>query len=200
MKTYMKHLLAGANDGGVDRVRGLAGSSTAANGCAVRRGVAAFTLVDALLASGILVIFLGACLSAILVNQITTRKAKEEAIAMDFLTKYVESIKSLPFDSVVRGQPICGLYNGSGLPLIALPPDTNWVALDTTNYLIFHNDLVWLLNRNPKLQVNLNQTTVSGVVHDKQFNIKFDWDPPLSKGQRLEVQVDFLRTVNVPTL
>lgn len=161
-----------------------------------RRSAAAFTLVDAMMASGIMVIILAACLSAILVNQIATRKAKEEAIAMDFLTKYVESIKSLPFDSVALGQPISGLYNG----VINIPPDTNWVSLNTVNYYYFHNELLWVTNRNPKLQFNMKQTSVSGMVHDKQINVKFDWDPPLKKGGQLEVQVDFLRTANVPTL
>lgn len=214
MKTFMKHIFAGAAEAGENSILG----SVARNGAgksgadlrwgrrAVRlrssgrhRGVAAFTLVDALMASGIMVIFLAACLSAIFVNQIVTRKAKEEAIAMDFLTKYVECIKALPFASVAPNQPINWLYSG-GAFLIAIPPDTNWVALNTTNYLVFHNDLSWLVNRNPKLSVNLKQTTVSGSVHDKQINVKFDWDPPLRKGGQLEVQVDFLRTANVPTL
>lgn len=157
-------------------------------------GVAGFTLVDALLASGILVIFVAACLSAIFVNQIVTRKVKEQAIAMDFLTKYVENIKALPFQSAVPGQPINVLYN------INIPANTNWVALDTTNFLVFYPDLVWLANRNPKLSVSTRQTTVSGAVHDREFNLKFNWDPPVKKGGQLEVQVDFLRTANVPTL
>ena len=33
-----------------------------------------------------------------------------------------------------------------------------------------------------------------------EINVKIDWDPPLATGGRQEVQVDFLRTVNVPTL
>ena len=166
-----------------------------------RGGVAAFTLAEALIASGIMGIFVAACLSAIFIDQIAIRKAKEEAVAMDFLTKYVENIKALPFDSVASGLPINSLYNGvSGAPLIPIPANTNWVAIDTTNYLTFYPDLLWLGNRDPKMQVVLTQTSVSGVVHDKELNVKIAWDPPLGKGARLEVQVDFLRTVDVPTL
>ncbi len=159
-----------------------------------RRSERGFSLVDALLASGILVIITAACLSAIFTNQVITRKVKEEAIAMGFLTKYVENIKALPFASAVPGQLINWQYN------VSIPADTNWVALDTTNYSQFYPDLLWMANRNPKLSVSVRATTISGAVHDREFNLKFDWDPPVQKGGRLEVQVDFLRTANVPTL
>ena len=159
-----------------------------------RRSERGFSLVDALLASGILVIITAACLSAIFTNQVITRKVKEEAIAMGFLTKYVENVKALPFDSASPGLPLNYAYN------INIPANTNWVALNTNVYYLFYPDLLWLSNRNPKMSVSVRQTTVSGVVHDKEFNVRFDWDPPMKKGGQLEVQVDFLRTANVPTL
>ena len=170
-----------------------------------RRGTAAFTLAEALIASAIFGIFVAACLSAIFVNQICMRKSKEEAVAMDFLTKYVENLKSLPFDSVAVGQPISGLYDGNvhdgvTLPLIAIPANNTWVSVANTNYQQFNFDLLWIQNRNPQMQVTLTQRSVSGVVHDKEINVKLDWDSPLGKGGRLEVQVDTLRTANVPTL
>jgi hypothetical protein len=161
---------------------------------AQRRGAAAFTLVDAMMASGIMTIFVGACLTAIFVNQISVRKCKEEALVMDFLTKYVENVKALPFDSVAPGLPLSGLYS------ITIPANTNWVSLTNLNYLQFHSELGWLQNRNPQLQVEVKPRSVSGTVHDKIITLKCDWDPPLKKGRQLEVQVDFLRTVDVPTL
>src|ERR1035438_1116968 len=60
------------------------------------RRIAAFTLVEAMIALGIMVLFTAACLSSIVVSQVSVRKAKEEAIAIDFLTKYTENIKALP--------------------------------------------------------------------------------------------------------
>ena len=170
-----------------------------------RRGTAAFTLVEALIASGVTAIFVAACLSAIFFNQIATRKAKQEAIAMDFLTQYVEYIKALPFDSVASGQPINSLYDGqvhSGVtyPLISLPADTNWFTINTIPCQIFCPDLLWLTNSDPQMKVILRTTSVGGSVHDKQINAVIGWDSPLGKGARMEVQVDILRTVNVPTL
>jgi hypothetical protein len=50
------------------------------------------------------------------------------------------------------------------------------------------------------MQVSLTQNSIGGVLHDIEMNIKVDWDAPLAKGGRLEVEVDSLRTVDVPTL
>jgi hypothetical protein len=165
------------------------------------RGVAAFTLVEATIALGLLGICAVACLSAIVTNQVCDRKAKEEAIAMDFLTKYVENIKALPFTSVAPGLPINYIYNGAGgAPLITIPANSNWVSLSTTAFQTFYPDLLWLSNRNPMMQVTLAQNSVAGALHDIEINVKIDWNAPLAKGGRLEVEVDFLRTVDVPTL
>jgi hypothetical protein len=169
------------------------------------KGAAAFTLVEAMIALGVMVLFTAACLSAILVNQICTRKSKEEAIAMDFLTKYAETVKALPFTSVAAGMPINNLYNGvSPAPLIAIPANPTPVALlspvNAPTYLLFYPDLQWFNNRNPTMMVTLTPNTVAGVLHDIEVNVKLDWDPPLSTGGRQEVQVDFLRTKDVPAL
>lgn len=146
-------------------------------------------------------LFTAGVLSAIVMNQVATRKAKEEALAANFLTKYLEHLKALPFDSVLASQPINSLFNGvSGAPNIVIPADTNWVSINTTDYQTFYPDLLWVTNRNAKLQVVLTTRSVSGVVHDKEINAHMAWDSPLQKGARLEVQMDLLRTVNVPTL
>jgi hypothetical protein len=166
---------------------------------------AGFTLVEALISSGIMVFLVAACLSAIVFNQVSVKKAKEEAIAMDFLTHYVECIKALPFADVVAGGPINSLFNGvSPAPLITIPPNGSWIPLNTTafqNY--FDADLGCLTNRNPAMLVTMTPNYVAGVVvgpHDIEVNVKIDWDAPLAKGGRLEVQVDFLLTKDVPTL
>jgi hypothetical protein len=166
-----------------------------------KRGMAAFSLIEATMALGLLGIFVTACLSAVVTNQICDQKAKEEAIAMDFLTKYVENIKALPFTSVGPGLPINSIYNGAGgAPLITIPTNNSWVSLNTTAFQTFYPDLVWLANLNPQMQVTLTQNSVSGVLHDMEINVKVDWNAPLAKGGVLQVQVDLLRTVDVPTL
>jgi prepilin-type N-terminal cleavage/methylation domain-containing protein len=171
------------------------------SGCRKTRGVAGFTLVEVMITVGILGIFVAAGVAAIVTDQVCTRKAKEEAISMDFLTKYVENIKALPFASVAQGLPINSIYNGTGgSPLISIPPNGFWVSLNTTGFQTFYPDLLWLSNRNPTMQVNLTQHSVAGTLHDIEINVRIDWDAPLSKGGRLEVEVDSLRTVSVPTL
>src|ERR1700733_907142 len=118
------------------------------------RGMAAFSLVEAMIALGLLGIFMVAGLSAIVTNQVCDRKAKEYAIAMDFLTKYVENIKALPFTSVAPGLPINSIYNGTdGAPLIAMPASNSPVSLNTTAYQTFYPDLLWLTNLSPTIQV-----------------------------------------------
>ena len=162
------------------------------------RNAAAFTLVEAMIALGIMVFFTAACLTSIIVSQVSVRKAKEEAIVIDFLTKYTENIKALPFTSMTAGQPINILFSGS--PLITIPANGTWVSLNTTAYKTFYPDLLWFNNRNPQMLVTLTKTTVSGALHDIEVNIKVDWNPPISKGGRQEVQVDFLRTKDTSQL
>jgi hypothetical protein len=184
--------------GASPRRQGLACARTT---CRKKWGVAAFTLAEVVMSAGLMGIFVAASMSAIIADQVSNRKAKEHAIGMDFLTKYVENIKALPFASVAPGLPINSIYNGvGGAPLVTIPPTNNWVSLNTTNFLTFYPDLVWLSNRNPAMLVTLTQNSVAGTLHDIEINVRIDWDAPLAAGERQEVQVDILRTVNVPTL
>jgi hypothetical protein len=50
------------------------------------------------------------------------------------------------------------------------------------------------------MTVTLTKNSVSGTLHDIEVNVKVDWDPPISKGGRQEVQVDFLRTKDTTQL
>ena len=167
-----------------------------------RKNIAGVTLVEAMIALGVMVLFAMACMTSIVMSQVSVRKAKEEAIAMNFLTKYAENIKALPFTSVYTGMPINNLYNGTfGAPLIAIPTSGTWVSINTTAYQTFYPDLtLWFNNRNPQMMVTLTKNNVAGVLHDIQVNIRLDWDPPISKGARQEVQVNFLRTKDVTQL
>jgi hypothetical protein len=157
--------------------------------------------MEAVISVAIMGIFVAASMSAIVTDQVCSRKAKEQAIGIDFLTKYTENIKALPFAYVATGQPINSIYDGvGGAPLVIIPTNSNPVSLNTQSFLTFYPDLLWLSNRNPTLTVTLTQNNVGGTAHDIEVNSKVDWDAPISRGGRLEVQVDFLRTVSVPTL
>jgi hypothetical protein len=154
-----------------------------------------------MIAVGLTGIFVAACVWSIVTDQVCLRKAKEEAIAMDFLTKYVENIKALPFTDVAPGFPVNYLFNGvGGAPLVSIPATNSWVSLNTTAFETFYPDLLWLANRNPAISVNLTQNNVAGTPHDIEINVRFDWDAPLTSGGRLEVMVDCLRTADVPML
>lgn len=157
--------------------------------------------MEAVISVGLMGIFVLASMSALVTDQVCSRKAKEQALVMDFLTKYVENIKALPFSSVAAGLPINSLYDGvSGAPLITIPTNSAWISLNTSSYQTFYPDLLWLENRNPSMSVTLTDNNASGALHDIQVDIKVDWDAPLSSGGRQQVQVDFLRTADVPTL
>ena len=121
-------------------------------------------------------------------------------MAIDFLTKYVETVKALPFDSVAVGLPINSLFNGAGGgPEIDIPANSSWVSVNTADYQTFYPDLVWFANRNPRLQVILSNISIGGVPAI-EINAKLSWDPLLSRGDRQIVVVDFLRTRDVPNL
>ena len=157
--------------------------------------------MEAVISVGLMGIFVAASTTAIVADQICSRKAKEQAIGMNFLTKYMENIKALPFTSVAAGLPINYIYNGAGgAPLISIPSTNSWVSVNTTSFQTFYPDLIWLTNRNPMMQVTLTQNQVAGALHDIEINARLDWDSPISAGGRLEVEVDCLRTVDVPTL
>jgi hypothetical protein len=157
--------------------------------------------MEAVISVALLGIFVAASTSAVVTDRVCSRKAKEQALTMDFLTKYVENIKALPFSSVAAGMPINSIYNGTGgAPLITIPTNTSWVSLSTTAFQTFYPDLLFLTNRNPQMQVTMTTNYVSGSLHDIEINARVDWDAPVSRGGRLEVEVDTLRTVSVPTL
>jgi len=159
----------------------------------IARRVAGFTLVESMLALGALGLFFAACFSGIMFNRAASMKAKEQAIVMDYLVHYVETIKALPFSEVAGGRPINPLYNGTGgAPNIIIPANTSWVAINTADFELFHPDLPWLHNRNPRMQVTLD--TQGGLTHDKHLNVKVAWDAPFGRGGRLTNQLDMVRT------
>ena len=159
------------------------------------RSADAFTLIEVVISISILSLLIATSFAAIVFNRLTSMKAKEEAIAMDFLIHYAENIKGLPFSQVTAGTAINPLVDGSGgAPNIRLPLNNSWIPLATTDYETFHPDLLWVHKRNPKLQVTLTPQTVNGVPHDVHLNVAMAWDAPLMRGRRLQVQLDLLRT------
>ncbi len=151
-------------------------------------------MAEAVIAVAVLSIFVMACFSSITFSRVTAMKAKEQAIAMDFLVHYTEMIRALPFNEVFAGNAINPLLAGRlGAPDVRIPADDSWVALNTEDYETFHPDLLWLHNRDPKIRVTLDTKTVAGETHTKHLGIRLEWDAPLSRGGRLHQQTDLIR-------
>ena len=55
-------------------------------------------------------------------------------------------------------------------------------------------------NLNPTMQVILTQNSNSGVLHDIEINAQVQWNSPLARGGQIQVEIDMLRTVDVPNL
>jgi type II secretory pathway pseudopilin PulG len=158
------------------------------------RAAGGFTLVEQMISVAILALFVAACFAGILMNRLIAMKSKEEAIAMDFLIHYVETVKALPFGDVAAGRPINPLLDGSGGgPNIRIPNDNAWISIATEDYEVFHPDLLWVHNRNPQMRATLTPQNVNGVLHDVHVNVRMAWDAPLRKAGRLEVQMDLVR-------
>ena len=144
--------------------RPICGRPHLCSGIRKNKGVAAITLVEAMIALGVMVLFTAACLSTIVVSQVSVRKAKEEAIAIDFLTKYAENLKALPFTSLVAGQPINWEFSTAPQRDSHTSYGQPHGFTYTPAYQLFYTDLLWFANRNPTMTVTLTPSAVVG--HD----------------------------------
>lgn len=159
-----------------------------------RRSQRGFTLWEILIAIVIMTMIVVTSVTAIAFNRVAHMKAKEEAIALDFLMHYVETLKSLPFENLRTGVAISALFDGSnGAPNIRIPPGASWVSVNTIDYHVFHPDLIWLANRRPELQAVLRTEVAGGVERSKHLHVTFRSDPPLGRGDRLTVALDLVR-------
>jgi len=153
-----------------------------------------FTLAESMVAVFILSLVTLACFSTITFSRGVATKAKEQAIAVDFLMHYTELVRGLPYNEVATGNPINPLFDGdSGSPDIRIPASGTWLSLNTNDYETFHPDLIWLHNRQPKLRVTLGSERVNGLAHAKHLKISIAWDAPLGLGARLHQDAELIR-------
>jgi prepilin-type N-terminal cleavage/methylation domain-containing protein len=154
----------------------------------------AFTLTEIMIAVVIMTMIVVTCFAAITFNRVAHMKAKEEAIALDFLMHYVETVKALPFDDLRPGVAISPLFDGGGgAPNIRIPLNATWVSVSSADYQVFHPDLIWLTGRRPELQAILTPEVVGGLERSKHLHVTFRSDPPLGLGSRLNVALDTVR-------
>jgi Tfp pilus assembly protein PilV len=161
------------------------------------RALAGFTIVEAMIASGVMLIFVMVCMSALVFDEAAVFKSKEEALVMDFMNHYLENLKALPFADVTPGYPINTLYDGvNGAPTITIPTNGALVDLTSTNYQTFAPDLLWLNGSSPILGVTFDQNYSNSVLHDVHIGLTVTWTAPLQKGGVMQMESDLIRTFN----
>ncbi|MGC8741809.1 MAG: hypothetical protein ACP5UB_10175 [Candidatus Sumerlaeaceae bacterium] len=128
-------------------------------------------------------------------TRIEQRKAADRDIMLDFLHHYLEVARAGPYESIVPGQPINALYDGTRdilLPtggttkiLITFPTsDGQWRTLNTTAFKVFHPDLVWVANRDPQYRVTITTQQVGGFPRARTIRLELRWRPPLGRGNQ----------------
>jgi hypothetical protein len=151
-------------------------------------------LAEVLLAIMIVCFVSLAALSALNASRIQRVKDHDQGIMQDFAVHYLELVKAMPFDKIKMGTPINDLFDGTnGAPLVIIPKHTNWFPLGTADYENFHPELVWLTNRDPRMQIILTTSQVSGLDHTKHLQLGLRWLPPLHNGTTQSIRVDLIR-------
>lgn len=154
------------------------------------RRVKGYMLAEVMVAVGVVSLFMVVCFTSIMQNRSVSFKSREEAVVMDFLIHYTESLKGLPYQNVQTGKAVGTLFDGEdGAPNIRIPADGVAVSLNTSDYLAFHPDLIWIKNLDPKLKVKLTQESADV----KHVTVSVEWDSPLGRGGRLQDQLDLVR-------
>src|SRR6185369_2684589 len=141
-----------------------------------RHAILAFTLVEEMIAMGLVSMISFACLSSITFTRTQRFRDREAGISGDFMAHYIEHLKAMPFDQLNTGEPINALYDGTGGgPVVTIPTSGTWVSLATTNYQSFHPELVWIASRQPEYRLTMETTQVGGKPHTKHVAIEVKW-------------------------
>jgi type II secretory pathway pseudopilin PulG len=160
--------------------------------CNKTKKLRGFTLVEVAVGMAGLVFVVVACMSTITISRVSALKAKEQAIALDFLVHYLETVRGLSFDSVRPGAAINPLLNGAnGSPDIRIPADSTPISVETADFRAFHPELVWLAGRDAQLTATFSETP-GGAPRFKHLEVRLQWDPPLGRGQRSSVWLDMV--------
>jgi hypothetical protein len=133
------------------------------------------------------------CLAAITFNRVAAVKAREQAIALDFILHYLETLRGVSFSNLRPGMPINNLCDGTGgAPNIRIPTDTTFFPIDTEDYETFHPELAWLSSQRPEMQVVLSEQG-GGSPAAKLVHVEVRWQAPLGRGSTNSVQLDAFR-------
>ena len=162
-----------------------------------RRGVRGFSLVEEVIAMGIVAILSITFMSSLGFVKTQRYRDRDAGVVTDFLSQYIEHLKALPLDSIVSGRPLNALYDGSqGAPLIVIPESGQWVSLTGEDYHVMHPELVWLEAREPQFRMTVMAGTGGDLSEGKHAKLELRWLQPLS-GRYLTNRLDLLRVKDV---
>jgi type II secretory pathway pseudopilin PulG len=155
-------------------------------------GKKAFTIIEVIVASGILsFIFIGTIFS-IQYSQIQNRKTTEYLYMLDFCRHYLEISRGKPFAEILPGQTINTMFDGEhGAPDVRFPADSNWRTMLTEDLRNFHPDLEWFVQRAPEYRLFINNQLLNGNIVSRHLRLEVRWKPPLEKGtSRSSIRLD----------
>ena len=155
-------------------------------------GSRGFSLTEVMISVFILAFVFIASVSLLQFHRLTSRKAQEQAVMLDFCQHYMELARNQPYDSIVAGQPINALFNGqNGTPSIVFPANDSWQSLWTTNYRTFHPDLAMMENRSPEFRCQIITQMNGTTKRARHVIVEARWIPPLERGaDRLTVKTE----------
>ena len=153
-----------------------------------------FTIVEVVVAMGLVGVFVLAAMSSMALSRVQSAKDKDRGVLLDFAVHYLELVKAKPFDELKAGSALNPLCDGTGgSPNIRIPANAAWFSITDVNYTTFHPELVWLAPRNAEMRVDLITTQVDGLDHTKVLRVEFRWDAPLQQGAKLNARMDMAR-------
>ncbi len=153
-----------------------------------------FTIVEVVIAAGILSVVFLATMALINFQRLQSRKAMEQAIMLDFAEHYIEIARNKPFSQIVGGTPINPLYDGQhSAPDIRFPTNSGWQSLWTTDFRNFHPDLEWFEGSSPQYKCIITNQMVGSDTRSKHIELDVRWKPPLGRGADwLSIRLDTL--------
>ncbi len=159
-----------------------------------RRSQLGATLPEVVFAMLILSLAVLGCIGAVTFSRVTSAKARDQAVLLDFATHYLETLRGMPFADLRPGSPVNALYNGAdGAPDLRVPASPSPIRLDTSDYSVFHPGLIQLASQQPEMVVQLTERAVGGVPHDKTATVEVRCQPPLGRGSVLSLTLTLYR-------
>lgn len=168
-----------------------------------KAGIRGVTLIEVMVAAGIVGLVAMTTMLMMSYSRIQARKASDRSLMLDFSYHYLELARALPYESILPGQPINMLYDGTRQILlpdgtkstvnIRFPNNgTTWNSLATNDFRYFHPPLARLAGREPQYRVRIDTQTTAGQPRARRIRLETRWRAPLlmSRGDWQTLEMD----------